>query len=175
MPSPFIGTDGDDSLTGTTGDDLFDLGRGNDTARALEGNDTAYDGDGNDELYGGKGSDVLTGGGGHDVLQGDGGGDRFMFVLAPEGGANTVTIVDFTSRSDKLALSATVFAAVGTQVNNSEFVTGTAAQDTNDFLIYDPATGNLMYDSDGSGTMAAEMIAHLQPGLTLSFYDFTVF
>ena len=42
-----------------------------------------------------------------------------------------------------------------------QFVLGKAAQDANDHLIYDRATGELAYDPDGSGAAAAVTIARL--------------
>jgi len=55
------------------------------------------------------------------------------------------------------------------------FVVGTAAADANDRIIYDAATGNLYYDSDGSGAGAALLFATLDNApATLAASDFLV-
>ena len=40
--------------------------------------------------------------------------------------------------------------------------------------LYDPATGNLSYDADGTGAVAAIRFAILTPGLTMTNADFVV-
>ena len=163
-----------DVLYGGNGADILYGGDGLDLLRGDNGRDSLDGATGDDSLYGGYANDTLSGGGGHDVLQGDAGSDTFQFLLDPSDGVNVVTITDFAVGFDRMALSATVFAAIGTKVSFGEFVIGTAARDSNDFLLYDPATGNLSYDSDGRGAAAAQLVAHLQADLALASHDFTV-
>jgi Ca2+-binding RTX toxin-like protein len=54
------------------------------------------------------------------------------------------------------------------------FRTGTAAQDGDDRIIYDPVTGALLFDMDGIGGAAAVQFATLNAGLNLSAADFQV-
>ena len=42
------------------------------------------------------------------------------------------------------------------------------------FTIYDPTSGDLLYDSDGRRTIAAELVAQLHVGLGLAGTDFAV-
>ena len=54
------------------------------------------------------------------------------------------------------------------------FVTGTAAQDADDRIIYDPATGALLVDLDGSGTGAAQLFAYINGPFNLDATYFVV-
>jgi len=51
-----------------------------------------------------------------------------------------------------------------------EFAGVASAADTR--FTYDSATGDLSYDSDGSGVAAAELIAELDNGTALTIDDF---
>jgi serralysin len=53
-------------------------------------------------------------------------------------------------------------------------VIGAAAQDAQDRIIYNSATGALLYDSDGVGGAAAVQFAELSAGLALTNLDFLV-
>ena len=54
-------------------------------------------------------------------------------------------------------------------------VVGTAAADANDRIIYDDATGNLYYDSDGTGAGVALLFATLDNApASLAASDFLV-
>jgi Ca2+-binding RTX toxin-like protein len=57
---------------------------------------------------------------------------------------------------------------------DSEFLVGTAATTKQQHILYDPATGTLSYDSDGSGAHHAVAFAHITPGLVLHTSDFLV-
>jgi serralysin len=64
---------------------------------------------------------------------------------------NVDLITDFNVTDDAIRLDQTVFSALslGT-VAGSEFVVGAAALDANDYIIYNDATGAVLYDSDGA-------------------------
>ena len=108
-------------------------------------------------LNGGLGNDVLIGGLGNDALTGGGGSDYFVFDTAPSTSTNRDTITDFTTGSDKLQLENAIFTGLGSATGSfaagdARFWVGTAAHDSNDRIIYNSATGALLYDADGSNT-----------------------
>ena len=127
------------------------------------------------ELYGNNGANVLNGGAGADYLLGYGGADIFQFTTAL-GGGNVDHIGDFISGTDRIALDDAVFTGIGAlgTLSGSAFVTGTAAGDADDRIIYNSATGQLFFDADGSGSGAAVLFATVTPGLTLTASDFMV-
>jgi Ca2+-binding RTX toxin-like protein len=126
-------------------------------------------------ILGNNGANILDGKGGNDVLVGYGGADIFAFTTAP-GAGNVDTILDFTHGTDKIGLDDAVFTAIGGlgALNASAFVTGGAALDANDRIIYNATTGQLFYDADGNGAGAAVQFAMLSPGLSLTASDFQV-
>ena len=54
------------------------------------------------------------------------------------------------------------------------FVVGTAAADGDDRIIYNQATGALLFDADGSGVGAAVQFATLQGTPVITASDFMV-
>jgi len=141
---------------------------------------SAIDGTGNglaNVLTGNGAANVLNGGGGADRLEGGGGSDRFEFTTAL-GAGNVDTIVDFAPGVDRIVLGGFAgqpFAALATgALAGFAFRAGSAAADADDRLIYNAATGALLYDADGVGGAAAVQFATLAPGLSLSAADFVV-
>ncbi|MFN3390034.1 MAG: hypothetical protein ACK40O_14020, partial [Allosphingosinicella sp.] len=128
-----------------TGNAAID-GTGHNGANTVVGNDAA------NRLYGKLGNDVLEGGGG---------ADGFMFDTALSATSNVDTIVDFSVADDTIHLSRSVFKAIAADgtLAESAFRTGTAAQDADDRIVYDGATGRIFYDADGSGAGAAVLFA----------------
>ncbi|HTU10131.1 MAG TPA: Ig-like domain-containing protein [Allosphingosinicella sp.] len=138
-------------------------------AMNLTGNELA------NTIYGNAGNNVLDGKGGNDLLVGLQGADTFAFTTAL--GANNVDVVfGFEHAIDKIALDDAIFTAIGGlgALNANAFVTGTAAADASDRIIYNSLTGQLYYDADGTGAGAAIQFATLSPGLALTASDFTV-
>lgn len=141
-----------------TGNDLANVLTGNDGANALlglEGKDTLIGGAGNDRLSGGAQGDRLTGGIG---------ADSFVFdLLGPSADRDTIT--DFASGTDRIEFDQSVFTAFAVdaagQIAASAFHVGTAAATVDHHLIYNPATGALLYDADGKGGAAQIQIAIL--------------
>jgi Ca2+-binding RTX toxin-like protein len=136
---------------------------------------------GNDTLSGGDGLDTLSGGLGNDKLTGGAKADAFVFDTKLNAKTNVDAISDFTRADDAIYLENLVFKKLGSgslaspaKLNKSFFVTGAKAKDTNDYLVYDKATGALSYDADGSGAGAAVKFAQLKKGASLAYDDFFV-
>jgi len=125
-------------------------------------------------LVGNAAANQLNGLTGNDTLQGGGGADDFLFTTAL-GTTNIDRILDMQVGVDDILLENAVFAALAPgALPASAFRTGTAAADADDRIIYDPATGALFYDADGTGGGAAIRFATLQTGLALTAGDFEV-
>jgi type VI protein secretion system component Hcp len=150
-------------------------GAGNSLANRIfgnGGNNTLSGASGGDSLFGGGGNDILDGGRGFDRMTGGDGADKFVFS-ATLSLAGVDTILDFNVAEDVIWLDDAVFTAIGTGVlAASAFTTGSAAADASDRVIYDPTTGALYYDADGSGGGAAVQIATLSTGLALTADQF---
>jgi Ca2+-binding RTX toxin-like protein len=140
------------------------------SALNLTGNELA------NTIFGNDGANVLDGKGGNDLLVGLDGADTFAFTTAL--GANNVDVVfGFEHGTDKLALDDAVFSQAGAlgALNANAFVTGAAAADGADRIIYNNLTGQLYYDADGTGAGAQMLFATLEPGLpTVTAADFVV-
>jgi serralysin len=138
------------------------------TAIDLTGNELA------NTILGNAGSNILDGKAGADTLLGGAGVDTFAFTTAP-GAGNVDRIGDFAVGTDKIALDDAVFAGLGGPGGLAgAVVTGTAAADADDRIIYNAATGQLFYDADGSNAGAAVLFATLQGAPSLSASDFQV-
>jgi serralysin len=127
------------------------------------------------EVRGNNGNNVLNGGNGRDTLTGLGGQDQFLFNTALNAASNVDEISDFNVAADTILLDDAIFTTLTAGTLAAEqFVTGTAAQDAQDRIVYDSATGALFYDSDGTGAVAAIQFAEVAPGLALTNLDFLV-
>jgi Ca2+-binding RTX toxin-like protein len=106
----------------------------------------------------------------------------FVFDTKPNARTNVDRIGDFVPKVDRLFLDNKAFKALGTKgsltkpekLHASKFWKGTKAHDENDRLIYNPKTGVLLYDPDGTGKAAAVKIAVLSTKLALGAKDFFV-
>jgi VCBS repeat-containing protein len=158
-----VGNDFGQLILGTNGVNVLSGNGGADQIVGLGGDDVLLGGDGDDQLNGGAGNDVLNGGAGAD-----------LFVLADALGASNVdTIQDFAPGADRIALDHNIFTGLSTGVLSAgAFVTGTAAQDADDRIIYDAATGNVYFDADGNGAGAAMLFATLANHPTVTASDF---
>jgi Ca2+-binding RTX toxin-like protein len=129
---------------------------GNSLANELTGGALA------DTLNGGAGADTLIGGLGNDSLIGGTGNDQFIFNTAL-GATNVDAIQAYNATNDTILLDDAVFAALGSPgtLTAGAFNTGSAASQADDRIIYDSATGALLYDADGVGGVAAVQFATL--------------
>ncbi|MBC7986179.1 MAG: FG-GAP repeat protein [Sphingomonadaceae bacterium] len=166
------GLGGADSLVGGKGDDRLNGGKGADTAIGGNGADVLTGFKGEDSLHGGAGADTLTGGAGSDTLTGSTGADRFVLDRIVAGEIERIT--DFQHIVDEIALDAAAFGLPVGALQGNRFVTGTAAQDGNDRLIYNDATGKLYFDPDGTGAAAQVLIATFSGDPSLGAGDFVV-
>ena len=125
-------------------------------------------------IYGNAGANGIDGKGGADYLAGGGGADSFAFTTLLAAG-NVDAIADFEAGIDRFALDDAVFAGLAPgALSAGAFVTGSAAGDADDRIVYDGATGRLLFDADGNGAGAAVQFASVAPGTILTASDFTV-
>lgn len=140
-----------------TGNSQNNIITGNSAANQLDG------GSGNDTLDGGLGVDKLTGGRGNDV-----------FKFTTKGHVDIIT--DFNVTNDTIQLENAVFKSLTAtgMLAASQFKLGTKALDANDFIIYNKATGALLYDADGNGGGGAVQITTVGTGLNMTNADIVV-
>jgi serralysin len=171
------GTDtlvGIENLAGSAFNDILTGNSGANILRGANGNDRLYGGSGTDTLDGGGGTDFLDGGAGADIMTGGGGSDFFYFTTAL-GGGNIDQITDYSVADDQVRLENAVFTGLAAGgLAASAFVIGTAAADANDRIIYNSATGALLFDIDGTGATAAVQFATLTPGLAMTAAEFGI-
>jgi arylsulfatase A-like enzyme len=146
-----IGNGGNDTLDGNVGDDILKGGRGDDTLKGDEGDDLLIGGKGNDLCRGQKGNDTIVGGQGSDI---------FVF----DSSQNSVDLIkDFVPSEDTILISIRGFelpvVMLNTNVSPEQFLVGDIAKDGDDFIIYNPQSGILLFDSDGNGSIEPVQIA----------------
>lgn len=144
------GGSGSDRITGGADNDSLLGGSGADTINGGDGDDTLSGGAGNDILSGGAGDDTLSGGAGNDILTGGVGNNTFAYN-SPNEGVDTIT--DFVIADDTIQASAAGFGgglAVGVLPANQFNYTFQALGASTRF-IYNPGTGDLFFDPDGTG------------------------
>ncbi len=149
---------GNDTINGI-GNSLANVLNGNAAANVLKGGlgaDTLQGGFGNDTLFGGTGNDVITGGADADI---------FVFDTLLNAGTNIDTVIDFSVSLDKIWLDKTIFTRLSTlgTLNSLMFRSSDdgLAIDDNDYILYNTASGALMYDADGVGFGASIQFATL--------------
>ncbi len=90
-------------------------------------------------------------------------------------------VLDFNVRDDSFQLDNAVFRKLGkgtpakpVKLGADAFFKGKAAEDKEDRILYDKASGALFYDADGIGAAKAVKVAILKKGLALTHSDFFV-
>jgi Ca2+-binding RTX toxin-like protein len=155
-------------------------------AAAFQASTAAIDLTGNDfpnTLLGNDGANFLDGRSGPDFLMGLGGADTFAFTTRSGGDArrNVDTIADFVSGVDRIALDGKIFGLTPGALPASAFVFVTAgdlvaARDSDDRIIYNAKTGDLLFDVDGKVANGAgiALFAVLRDAPALDASDFIV-
>jgi len=157
-----------ENLTGSAFNDYLTGSSAANTLVGLNGNDT---------LSGSGGADTLIGGAGNDTLTGGSGGDFFQFDSALNATTNVDSITDFNVAADTVRLDNAIFTALGSTTGTlaaDMFFKGAAAHDADDRIIYNDATGALIYDSNGNAAGGAIQFATLSKGLQITYADFVV-
>ena len=141
-------------------------------------------GTGNDlanRMIGNSGSNTLDGGRGNDALTGRGGPDDFRFSTPLNASTNVDRVTDFNVSEDLIVLVYSAFLAfvysdttLVRPLNPSSFHIGTSATAPLHRIVYNPQTGALYYDNDGSKPTPAVHFATLSPHLALTSDNFEV-
>jgi Ca2+-binding RTX toxin-like protein len=130
-----------------------------------------------DTLTGNNLANTLNGGVGNDTLIGSAGADHFRFATSLNATTNRDVISDFSiAQGDTIELENAVFTSIATTgtLAVSAFFTGAAATTASQRILYNSATGSLLYDQDGSGAIGSIAFATLASGLLLSNASFAV-
>ncbi len=187
------GGSGNDRVSGGSGADKVYGGSGHDQVYGNAGNDRLYGDTGNDRLFGGSGHDIVFGGSGRDTISGGSGDDRIYGGLGADvlsGGAGSDsfvfdtklgkgevdTIQDFNPWEDRILIDDTIFKSVGGRgaLDWNAFQWGDKAFGAEVRILYDFATGALLYDADGNGSAAAVKFAKVDPWLWLTYDNFRI-
>lgn len=163
-----------ENLTGSVfGDLLLGDASGNRIDGGLD-NDQLFGRTGNDTLLGGSGADTLFGNEGNDLLTGGSGADAFVFN-AGIGATNRDIIQDFNALDDVIHLEDAIFTGLAAgALSASAFAVATSATQASHRILYNPGTGQLSFDADGTGAAAAVVFATLTGTPTLTAADFLV-
>ncbi len=172
------GGTGNDALYGNYGNDTLYGDLGNDSLSGDTGDDFLVGGKDSDQLFGGSGSDHLVGGLGNDILTGGVGNDLFVFDTTLNAATNRDLILDFTSGQDKIELYKDIFSALPAKASlaSCSFLASASgdAADDNDYILYNTASGALLYDADGNGQGVAVEFATLTHKPTIKAEDFVI-
>ncbi|KFG69467.1 Ig-like domain-containing protein [Microvirga sp. BSC39] len=160
------GNAGSDRLYGDAGNDRLSGGAGHDIIMGGSGRDTISGGSGDDRIYGGLGADILSGGAGR---------DSFVFDTKL-GKGEADTIQGFNPWEDRILLDNAIFKSVGGRggLDWNAFQWGDKAIGAEVRVLYDFATGALLYDADGNGSGAAVKFAKIDPWLWLTYDTFRI-
>jgi Ca2+-binding RTX toxin-like protein len=142
-----FGGAGDDNLSGQGGDDYLEGNAGTDTLEGGEGADTLLGGSGEDRLDGGAGNDQFDGGAGADT-----------YVVAADGGIDTLLTSD---AADRLQLDGRLLTGSGTLRSSTGSLTtwvdeSVAAAPLT--YVYDSARGELSVSGSGSTVLVRDFV-----------------
>ncbi len=147
-------------------------------AKGGAGHDVLYGNSAANVLIGNAGNDTIRGAFGNDYLCGGSGRDSFVFSEKLSQTGNRDRISDFKAADDTIKLDNAYFTrltgAANTVLSASQFWAGSAAHDTSDRVIYNPATGVLSYDANGIVAGGTVQVAVLGAHLVLTNADFVI-
>lgn len=126
-------------------------------------------------IQGGPNTNIVSGGLGNDTLSGGAARDYFKFTDF----ASVDHVTDFAPRDgETILLDQAAFAdlkqdGAGTQLRATEFKDlSLGNEDASDRILYDPTTGEVFYDADGWGGVAAVLFAVIDTKPTLTVEEF---
>lgn len=146
----------------------------------LEGN-RSLDGTGNalaNRIIGNSGDNRLIGGAGNDTLTSRAGHDIFPLGLTPLREDDVDRVTDFDVADDEIWLYFPAFPWIpcdgfsGKVLEPSRFYVGLSATAASHRIVYNPTSGVLFHDPDGTGPIAAVRFARLPAGLALTNANF---
>ena len=89
--------------------------------------------------------------------------------------ANLDTITDYSVANDQFRLNSAAFGGLPAGVlTAAAFRIGAGAADASDRIIYNSATGALLFDADGNGAGAAVQFASISTGLAMTNAEFVI-
>lgn len=171
-----LNEDGSGMQQASGGDAEGDVISGFEHVYATNHSDNLIGNDDRNILYGYGGDDTLEGGDAKDVLRGGAGADVFEFKADLTSG-NEDRIIDYEVGTDEIHLDSSVFAELSAgALDASQFHSNTTglAESADHRVIYDSSTGELFYDSDGTGSAEAVLFATVTAGLALNEDEFFV-
>jgi len=145
-------------------------------ARSGSGNDVLTGNAASNSLNGAAGNDFLRGLAGNDTLTGGPGHDTFLFNTAPNSGANRDFVISYIPAEDTIQLENAIFTRLpaSAHLNPAYFRAAAHALDNSDFIVYNRATGTLMYDPNGNAAGGEVQIAIFTGRPLLTASEFTV-
>lgn len=147
---------------------------GNNRLLGQKRNDQVYGKNGDDYLIGGSGNDSLWGGPGNDTLSGNGEADTFNFNSPNEG---FDVIEDFDIDQDVIGINSDNFdldLEPNGSLQSNQLVTNSNTLGNSYRFVFVESSGELFYDSDGSGSASQVKIAHLLEVSELNVDNFLI-
>jgi Ca2+-binding RTX toxin-like protein len=163
---------GNDLLVGNAVNNHIYGNGGHDKLYGRAGNDNLYGYTGFDLIIGGEGNDLIAGGARADTLSGGNGADQYYYFDKTEFGDK---IRDFTA-DDFFGFQASAFGLPKGQLAWWRFQSNSTgkAQDAGDRFIFRTTDDTLWYDADGTGRIAAVMVADIANDIKLGYSDILI-
>ncbi len=134
---------------------------------------------GNDRLEGAGGTDTLRGGEGVDTLSGGLGNDNFRFENLAETSDIVTDFRNVPGDDDRFQIKGSAFGGslVTGLLADTAFQSraDNLAQDADDRFIFRTTDQTLWFDADGTGGIAAVLVADLQAGASLTASDILIY